>query len=43
MALVGFCAAVKRTTERTTERYIAYKKQRRLQQQLRFAAMVRHA
>jgi hypothetical protein len=38
--LYGFCAGTKRFTERTTERYLAYRRSRRERQRLRFAAMI---
>jgi hypothetical protein len=43
MVLYGFLAACKRTAERATERYIAYRKSRRDYRRLRFAAMTVHA
>jgi hypothetical protein len=39
MSLFGFCAAVKRGTERATERYIAYRKKCAERARARFAAM----
>lgn len=39
-AVFGFCSAVKRTTERTTERYLHWRKRRRVRRQ---AAAVRQA
>ena len=38
-ALFGFCSAVKGTTERTTMRYVRWRKERRLRREMR--ALVR--
>jgi hypothetical protein len=39
MTVIGFCAAIKRATERMTERYCHYRRSRRSRELLRFAAM----
>ena len=42
-AVFGFCAAIKRTTERTTERYLRWRKRRRARRQAIAAAQRRAA